>query len=469
MAKPLRIFISSPGDVIEERRRALLVVQTLAKEYARFFEISPVAWETEPMLASGHFQDNIIPPSRTDIVLLILWSRLGTPLPERTETREYRGIDGRAPVTGTEWEFEDALAAHKASLQGVPDLLAYRKKSRPKADFTSVGDLELLARQWQMLETFWNRYFVGRGEFRAAFTEFEANEDFEQRLERDMRKLIERRITGSAEAPRTWLKEPFRGLEAYGFEHAPILFGRAGEIKIAVERLSRSAEDGRAFLLILGASGSGKSSLAQAGVLPALFGRGVITGAGLWRRAVMRPSGDPEGGPFLALARALTAETALPELLSSGQDAIALAQLLESAADNSVYPVATALGQVELAARERTEILAHEHVRLALVVDQLEELYTAREIGEKQREAFVRCLDSFASSGVFVITTMRSDHWHRAAETPLLIEMADEVRRIDLVAPGRPEISEIFAARRSLPVSHSRKPTDGNRFRRGSR
>ena len=56
------------------------------------------------MVASGHFQDSIEPPSAFDIVVLIVWSRLGTPLPVRTKLREYRGMDGRAPVTGTEWE-----------------------------------------------------------------------------------------------------------------------------------------------------------------------------------------------------------------------------------------------------------------------------------------------------------------------------------------------------------------------------
>jgi hypothetical protein len=55
MAKPLRIFVSSPGDVIPERRRAQLVIEELAKTYARFFEIEPVLWQVEPMLASGHF------------------------------------------------------------------------------------------------------------------------------------------------------------------------------------------------------------------------------------------------------------------------------------------------------------------------------------------------------------------------------------------------------------------------------
>ena len=70
MAKPLRIFISSPGDVAAERRRAALVIEKLAKDFTRFFDIKPYLWETEPMLASGHFQDSIVPPGETDILVL---------------------------------------------------------------------------------------------------------------------------------------------------------------------------------------------------------------------------------------------------------------------------------------------------------------------------------------------------------------------------------------------------------------
>ena len=114
MPQRLRIFISSPGDVPDERLRADLVIDKLAQDYSRFFAIDGYRWEHEPMLASGHFQDAVEPPSKFDIVVMILWSRLGTPLPGHTATREYRGIDGRAPVTGTEWEYEDALQAARA-------------------------------------------------------------------------------------------------------------------------------------------------------------------------------------------------------------------------------------------------------------------------------------------------------------------------------------------------------------------
>src|SRR4051794_32418963 len=104
MPQHLRVFISSPGDVPEERLRADLILDKLSQDYGRFFSIEGYRWEHEAMLASQHFQDAIELPSKFDIVVLILWSRLGTALPERTTVREYCGIDDRVPVTGTEWE-----------------------------------------------------------------------------------------------------------------------------------------------------------------------------------------------------------------------------------------------------------------------------------------------------------------------------------------------------------------------------
>ncbi|MBV8837085.1 MAG: hypothetical protein JO000_11135, partial [Alphaproteobacteria bacterium] len=439
----LRIFISSPGDVVPERRRAALVIEKLAKDYARFFEIRPYLWESEPMLASGHFQDIILPPGETDVVVLILWARLGTALPEA----KYQGLDGRTPVTGTEWEFENALAAHRQ--RGTPDLLAYKKDAPPRAEYRSDADLEALRRQWQQLDTFWSRYFVDQGEFRAAFAQFDDLDSFEAKLESDLRRLIERRIASlkkGAEGPTaaTWLKgSPFRGLEIYRFEHAPIFFGRSEASKSAVERLVENAENGNPFLLVLGASGAGKSSLAQAGIVPALGVRGVVPGVGAWRRGVMRPGGS--GGPFMALAAALSGPDALPELLN-GQKVSALARHLEGAAADPSFPIVSALSARAQVARKSGELLTHEDVRLVLVVDQLEELFTLGEVTPEQRQAFVRCLDGLMKDGrVFVVATMRSDYWHRAAEIPALIALAEGHGRVDLLPPTQAEIAMMIA------------------------
>jgi hypothetical protein len=149
MPQRLRIFVSSPADVPDERLRADLIIDNLSLDYSRFFTFESYRWEHEAMLATKHFQDAIEPPSAFDVVVLILWSRLGTPLPERTAEREYHGIDGRAPVTGTEWEYEEALKA--AREKGAPDLLAFRNISPapidprdPDAQARSIAQLNAL-------------------------------------------------------------------------------------------------------------------------------------------------------------------------------------------------------------------------------------------------------------------------------------------------------------------------------------
>ena len=62
---------------------------------------------------------------------------------------------------------------------------------------------------------------------------------------------------------------PYRGLQPFGVEDEDDFFGRDADIEAALARLGRSR-----FLAVSGASGSGKSSLVRAGVVPALHRRG---------------------------------------------------------------------------------------------------------------------------------------------------------------------------------------------------
>jgi outer membrane protein assembly factor BamB len=451
MGQRLRIFISSPSDVAEERLRANLVVQKLARDYARFFQIEPYLWEHEPMLASGHFQDAIEPPSASDIVILIVYSRIGVPLPAQSTLREYRGIDGRSPVTGTEWEFEEALAAYRA--RGTPDLLAYRKLGDPGASLADPARRAEQERQWAALQSFWQRHFESGNIFLAGSAKFNSLEEFEQKLEADLVALIERRIAQGIAAPEggpaLWLKgSPFRGLAAYDFPDAPIFFGRDGAIRSALTRLQQAAQRDCAFLLLLGASGAGKSSVARAGILPALFAPKAIPGVGIWRRIVFRP-GDGDDDPVLGLARALCAggpdgDVGLKELVSASTGAAELAAHLASAADDASYPLRQALERIAAAERPRRGLLPHETARVVILIDQLEELFTRR-IEADRRALFVRILAGLARSGcVWIVATMRSDLWHRAVELPQLVTLTEAGARLDLPAPDNAQIIEIL-------------------------
>lgn len=449
MAKPLRIFISSPGDVPDERLRAALVIDKLAQDYRRYFSFEVIRWEHEPLLASGHFQDALAPPSKADIVVLILWSRLGTPLPEKTAVREYHGIDGRAPVTGTEWEFEDALKAaqeHKA-----PDLLAFRNTNPAPVDPRDPTARARSLAQLDALDAFWRRHFADRGVFLAAYDEYSTLEAFAARLEQSLRALIERRIKempAGAETPAaTWFGPPFRGLQAYGFEHAPIFFGRDATVAKAAEQLATNARAGAAFLLVSGASGSGKSSLVQAALVPRLMQPQRIEGMAFLRRQVFRPGGggDPLLGLIEALTRAGDAGVGLPELLGPGQTAADLAAHLRAAADKPGFVFAGALGRLTEAGRKAGRLLAFEEAKLILVIDQLEELFTSAAISAEDRTLFMRLLAGLARSGaVWVVATLRADFWHRAAENPDLLALAEGAGRIDVAAPSAAELAEMI-------------------------
>ena len=109
-----------------------------------------------------------------------------------------------------------------------------------------------------------------------------------------------------------WPKEkgsPFRGLAPFEAEHAAVFFGRDRVIDEARRRLAAAAEAATPFLLIVGASGSGKSSLARAGLIPRLTTPGIVASVDIWRVAIMKPS-EGQAGAIASLAAALLAGVA---------------------------------------------------------------------------------------------------------------------------------------------------------------
>ena len=144
---------------------------------------------TRALLSSAHFQDVLEAPSAFDIVGLILWSRLGTPLPEKTSLREYRGIDGRAPVTGTEWEYEDALKS--AQTKGLPDLMVFRNISSAPIDTQNAEARAGSIAQLAALDIFWELHFVDHGSFKYAYDKYESLDHFSARLEESLRGAID--------------------------------------------------------------------------------------------------------------------------------------------------------------------------------------------------------------------------------------------------------------------------------------
>ena len=153
-------------------------------------------------------------------------------------------------------------------------------------------------------------------------------------------------------------------------------------------------------------SGSGKSSLLRAGVLPSITRPGAVAGIDIWRICLFRPSEGAD--PFESLAAGLLREGALPEL---GCEHAALAQICRDSSDRLMALIRKAIAAAATAQRS-----AASQVRLAVAIDQLEELFTTGE-EPASHEALVRLLAALAASGlVWVIATIRSDFFRRSSD-----------------------------------------------------
>ncbi len=252
-------------------------------------------------------------------------------------------------------------------------------------------------------------------------------------------------IEESDEPSPTWTSgSPYRGLAAFDFEHARIFFGRSRATEDVLAALKTQAASGRAFALVLGTSGSGKSSLVRAGVLPLLLRPGTIGGVGLWRRAILRPA-DSSGNLFDGLASALMREEALPELGADGTTAGELARLLRESPKGAPPLVKGGLSQAAAAMKRAEGWTEQPDTRLVLVIDQMEELFTLEKVTPDERKGFVDALSALARSGrVWVIGTLRSDYYARCEELAELMALKEGAGQYHLGPPTPAEIGQMI-------------------------
>lgn len=199
------------------------------------------------------------------------------------------------------------------------------------------------------------------------------------------------------------MEQPYPGLRPFEPDEALKFYGRETHTAELLRRLGENR-----FIAVVGSSGSGKSSLVRAGLLPALY-RGRLTGAtSRWRICIMRPGDEP----LESLAEALAEQ----RVFSSARTAV-LGEVRRSS-----------LGLVRAVRASESQFLSGES--LLLVVDQFEEIFrfvqTRREHdGGAEARLFVASLleaAELSTAPVYVVLTMRSDFLGECSRFPGLPE-----------------------------------------------
>jgi len=208
--------------------------------------------------------------------------------------------------------------------------------------------------------------------------------------------------------------DPFPGLRPFGTEESHLFFGREGQSDEVLMKLSENK-----FVGILGASGSGKSSLMYCGLIPTLYG-GFMTQAGSnWRIIVTRPG----GGPIDNLAESLLNKDDHFNGLDDEE------KLIKKTITSTVLR-SSSLGLIEAV----NQLKNSEQENVLILVDQFEELFRYKKLETlssdlDESSAFVNLLLEAVNqydAPIYVALTMRSDFIGDCAQFPDLTQMIND-------------------------------------------
>lgn len=183
------------------------------------------------------------------------------------------------------------------------------------------------------------------------------------------------------------ITNPFKGLHSFSESDVGTFFGQDRLITNIVRRLA----GGTRLLALVGASGSGKSSVLRAGMIPAIR-KGAVGDSDSWLIAQMVPGSRPFTELEAALLRStLDAPDSLAELLDHPEEGLQRAAL---------------------------RMLPAETGRVMLVIDQFEELFSLVE-SESERDRFIRNLEVALEDPhgrIVIVIALRADFYNRPLE-----------------------------------------------------
>ena len=237
--------------------------------------------------------------------------------------------------------------------------------------------------------------------------------------------LEARRDPGMAKSDRVMRWEnrcPYRGLLPFAQDDEEVFYGRrrlTTELAITLERQMTSG----GIVVVTGASGAGKSSLLQAGLLP-MLARGVqVAGSEKWSYTTITPGKDPLGE--LAVALAVLGNT----------DSAMIRDGLTRRPDQAHLAVRQAVAAEAARRGPARQLSSADPSRLVLIVDQFEQVFTLNPglDGEPERRAFIAALCAAATNPAgpsgqppaLMVIAVRGDFWDRCAAYP---ELARELQ-----------------------------------------
>lgn len=322
-----------------------------------------------------------------------------------------------------EWQVNPALNCIEAGGQArqleprVMDVLLYLCQRQGEV----VSAQQLLQGCWGAAGSGQNPIHKAITQLRKAFSDSSAAPRYIETIHKRGYRTVAPVVREYTVEPGAWVDgSPFRGLQAFQEQHAAIFFGRQPAVTLLLDGLRAQASHGCALILVLGASGSGKTSLVRAGVIPEL-------GRACHLCLDLADLGHDD--LFLALGSVLLDAERDGRLLFARDSAASLAARLRGHFDGVAAQLRDHLGDE----------------KLVLFVDSLEVVFRLPHAAEAQRAAFIAGIEQLAQCGcVEVILACRNDFYPHLADYPPLRALKLRGGHFDLHPPDMAEIAQII-------------------------
>lgn len=276
-------------------------------------------------------------------------------------------------------------------------------------------------------------------QLRRAFEDSASSPKFIETIrKRGYRILVELRFgetTDLGSAPREWQGTcPYPGLGAFSSHESRMFFGRTRQAASMLGSISHQVSLNRALCVILGASGTGKSSLVNAGVIPVLQREQGYEGLQVLSSVVLDFAETSASTLFIDLASVLLDWEIQDTPMFSGLSAQALAQDIQT--------------RLPAQLKQSSNILVAKGAikpRLLLFLDRLEVLLAAPEFDTQLQQRFFAVVEALICSGqVIVICACRNDFYPLLANQPVLMSVKATGGHFDLLPPTRSELMQMI-------------------------
>jgi DNA-binding winged helix-turn-helix (wHTH) protein/tetratricopeptide (TPR) repeat protein len=236
---------------------------------------------------------------------------------------------------------------------------------------------------------------------------------------------------------------PFPGLRAFDTNDSNVFFGRSEQVDTLLNRITKQVEFGRAFCLILGPSGTGKSSLINAGIMPNLMSKNGFNGVGVIDNANLDLADVTKGRLIIDIASAMLDWEINDQAVFTDCSADILANKLQNDINAVIEYCQLALAKYSSINDDNAPTYSRPH--FSLFIDRLEILLASPLFTESERNNVLDILETLAVSGVvLMISACRNDFYPQVVSHPSLMAGKANGSHFDLSAPTRSELMQMI-------------------------